>query len=153
MSAGSARRPRPDVSAGQIAFSRLDETHPARGEKLHVALRRRGLVHMDIHRGRHRDRRRAGERSRREQVIGDARGHLRQNIRRAGRDEEQVALLGKRHVMNRVARTVAERVDGDRFVRQARNVVGPTNSQAFFVMTTFTRTPAFCKPRRISQDL
>ena len=35
----------------------------------------------------------------------------------------------------------------------ARNVVGPTNSVACSVMTTFTRTPAFCRPRTISHDL
>ena len=35
----------------------------------------------------------------------------------------------------------------------ARNVVGPTNSAACSVMTTFALTPAFCRRRTISQDL
>ena len=35
----------------------------------------------------------------------------------------------------------------------ARKVAGPTNSVACSVMTTFTRTPAFCRPRTIRQDL
>ena len=36
---------------------------------------------------------------------------------------------------------------------RARKVVGPTNSVACSVMTTFTRTPAFWSARTISQDL
>ena len=35
----------------------------------------------------------------------------------------------------------------------ARKVVGPTNSQACSVMTTFTRAPAFCNPRTTSHAL
>ena len=63
-----------------------------------------------MHIGRRRDGQRRGRRQGRsgQQIIGNAAGHLRHHVGRAGSDEEHVALLGQRNVVDGVARIVEQ---------------------------------------------
>ena len=88
----------PDVSAGEKARLGHDEADSARAERRHVCLGGGVRPHVDVHGGSHEDGGMRGEERGREAVVGDARGHLRHDVRRRGHDEDEVGPVGEEDV-------------------------------------------------------
>ena len=72
---------------------------------------------MNVHGRRDDQRRRARERGRGQQIVGDPVGDLRHDICRAGSDQEQIGLLGQRDMVDRIG-GIVEQSDRDRLVRE-----------------------------------
>ena len=63
---------------------------------------------MNVHGRRDDQRRRARERGRGQQIVGDPVGDLRHDICRAGSDQEQIGLLGQRDMVDRIGGIVEQ---------------------------------------------
>ena len=72
---------------------------------------------MNVHGRRDDQRRRARERGRGQQIVGDPVGDLRRDVSRAGSDQEQIGLLGQRDMVDRVG-GIVEQADRNRLVRE-----------------------------------
>ena len=107
--------PHAELALGRLALVGADQHDAARAQRLGVRPRRRVRPHARVHR--RRDERRAAVRERRlgEDVVGEPVRELRERVRRARRDEQQV---GARQVQidvvgRRPARERAEGLRGD----------------------------------------
>ena len=81
----------------------------------HVGLRRRRLPHAIVHSRRDHNGSRRGEQRGGNEVVGDAVGHLGDDVGRCGRHDHQVGLLSERNVMDGIGRIV-EQSHRDRFI-------------------------------------
>ena len=88
---------------GQPPLAGVDDPGAAPAQRLQVLARRRMLVHVVVHgRGDH-ERRSAGERGAREQVVGESVRELGDRVRRRGSHAEHVAAANQLEVRDRVA--------------------------------------------------
>ena len=84
------------LALGRLALVGPDELDAARRQRLDVRARRRVRPHARVHRGRDEHGPAVGERRLGEHVVGEPVGELRERVRRARRDDEQV---GARQVL------------------------------------------------------
>ena len=78
----------------------------ALAQRGHVGLRRRRLPHAVVHSGCDHDESRRRKQRGGDEVIGDAVGHLGDDIGRRGRHDHQIGLLRKRDMVDGVRRVV-----------------------------------------------
>ena len=81
---------RAEFVAGHRALVRTHDVNAARGQQGHVRHGRRMLPHPHVHRGRHQHRLVGGQQQRRGKIAREARGHLRQDVRRGRRHHDEV---------------------------------------------------------------
>ena len=87
---GLGHPPDPPLALGRLALVGPDELDAARDERLGVRAGGGVRPHARVHRGRDEHRPAVSERRLGEQVVGDPVRELRERVRRAGRDDEQV---------------------------------------------------------------
>ena len=90
ISSGSAMRPTPHSPSAVSPSSGPTSSTPRATQRLDVRARRRVRPHARVHRRRDEHRAAMGERRLGQQVVGEPVGELRERVRRAGRDDEQV---------------------------------------------------------------
>ena len=112
MSSGSARRPRPSSPAASGPDDRTDEHGASLGERRDVRGRRGMLPHAGVHRGRQDQRAGRLEQGRREQVVGDPRGELRDDVGRRGSDDGDVDVVRQMDVHDLAGVVPERRLDG-----------------------------------------
>ncbi len=81
------------VAVREGTVRRSDETDAARLERRDVGPRRLGVPHAGVHRGREHDGAVVFEQGRGQQVVGRAVRELRQDVRRARRDDDEVGVV------------------------------------------------------------
>ena len=84
----------------RVACAGLDDLHAALPQNLQIRLRGRMIPHVDVHGGRHDNRRGGREIERGQEVAGDALREVSQNVGRGGRDHERVDGLRDRDVLD-----------------------------------------------------
>ena len=99
---GLAHAARVNVATGKVAAAGSHHMHAAVAQRGHVGLRRRRLPHAVVHSGCDHDgswrcQQRGGD-----EVVGDAVGHLGDDIGRRGRHDHQIGLLRQRNVVDGV---------------------------------------------------
>ena len=111
MSSGSDMRPAAGLALGELALLRADQLDASLGERPGVRLRRSVRPHAVVHRRRDEHRPAVRERRLGEDVVGDPLRELRERVRRARRDDEEVGavevwiqILGRRPPRKRVER-------------------------------------------------
>ena len=87
-------------AARQVALARLDEPHAARGERVEILPDRLVREHLRVHRRRDEHRRPRGGIQRRQEIVGDPVRELADDIRRGGRDEQQIDCRRERDVLD-----------------------------------------------------
>ena len=103
---GLAHAARVHVAAGKVAAAGPHHVDAAVAQRGHIGLRRRRLPHAIVHGRRDHDRSRRCQQRGGNKVIGDAVGHLGDDIGRRGRHDHQIGLLCQRNVVDGVRRVV-----------------------------------------------
>ena len=103
---GLAHASRVHVAAGKVAAAGSHNMDTALAQRGHVGLRRRRLPHAVVHSGCDHDGSRRRKQRGGNKVIGDAVGHLGDDIGRRGRHDHQIGLLRKRDMVDGVRRVV-----------------------------------------------
>ena len=103
---GLAHAPRVHVAAGKVAAAGSHHMDTVLAQRGHVGLRCRRLPHAVVHSGCDHDGSRRCQQRGGDEVIGDAVGHLGDNIGRRGRHDHQIGLLRQRNVVDGVGRIV-----------------------------------------------
>ena len=120
---GLAHASRVYVAAGKVAAAGPHHMDTAVAQRGHVGLRRRRLPHAVVHSGCDHDGSRRCQQRGGDEVVGDAVGHLGDDIGRRGRHDHQIGLLRQRNVVDGVGGVVeqahgnglvGERTEGER---------------------------------------
>ncbi len=90
----------PDPAAGEIALSRLDEPHAARGQRLQIPLHRLVRQHVDVHRRRDEHGRLRRQIQRRQKVVGNPVGELADHVGGTRCHQQQRDAVGDRNVLD-----------------------------------------------------
>ena len=111
ISPGSAIRPTPHSPSAVSPSSGPTSSMPRARERLGVRARRRVRPHARVHRGREEHRAAVGQRGLDEDVVGEPVGELRERVRRARSDDEQVG-PGQVRIRVVAGRPAGERGEG-----------------------------------------
>ena len=103
---GFAHAARVHVAAGKVATAGSHHVDAALAQRGHIGLRGRRLPHAIVHGRRDNDGPRCRKQRCGDEVIGDAVGHLGDDIGRRGRHDHQVGLLRQRDMVDGVRRVV-----------------------------------------------
>ena len=147
-------RPEPGFAAlGHFARVRADDVHAVRGELREIALRRLGRPHPRIHGRRDQDRLIGREQHGGGEIVGVAAGHFRHEIRRCGRDDNEIGVAGQADMADvelalrieqiRIGALAAQRAGGERRDEVLRGAVRMQRTWA----------PRSCRRRIRSSDL
>jgi hypothetical protein len=118
---GFGQPARAQVTAREPPGLRVDDVDAAPPQRREILLDRGVLPHLGVHRGRDQHRRARREERRGQQVVGDAGGVLAEQLRRRGRDDDQVGRLTEARVrdgLGRVEQRGAGRLRRERGERQ-----------------------------------
>ncbi len=112
---GLAHAARVHVTAGKVAAAGSHHMDTALAQRGHVGLCRRRLPHAVVHSGCDHDGSRRRKQRGGDKVVGDAVGHLGDDIGGRGRYDHQIGLLRERNMVDGVGRVV-EQAHGDGLV-------------------------------------
>ena len=123
---GLEHPPHAAFAVGVVAFRRPQDADAVGAEALDVALRRRVLPHLDVHRRRDHEGAATREAKRREQVVAESVRDFREEIGRRGRDHDDVPVARELDVAHavghaRVPHVRMHRLSGERLQRRRRN--------------------------------
>ena len=102
---------RADILAGQHPDCRVDDAKAVAAQRFQVVLGDGVFVHVGVHRGGHQLFAAAGQHGGGEHVVGDAVGHLGDDVGRGRSDHHKVGTLGERHMLDVVLEVAVEGVD------------------------------------------
>ncbi len=113
-------------AVGVVAFRRAEYADAVGAQALHVALRRRVLPHLHVHRRRDHEGAAARKAKRREQVVAESVRDLGEEIGRCGRDHDDVPVARELDVAHavghaRVPHVRVHRLAGERLQRRRRD--------------------------------
>ena len=99
---------RTDIAAGEVSRLRVDDDGATPAEDSEVLLSRRMGQHPGVHRGRDDDRLPVGEGVRRESLVADPTGHLREDVGRRGGHGENLAPARQLDVVHGTGRRIPQ---------------------------------------------
>ena len=106
--------PLPFGPAGQFAVPRLQNGMAAGNQAGQILLHNGICIHLVVHRRTDEDGRGRGQQDRGQQIVGDARGHLADDVGRRRGNDDQFGEFGKGDVVDLEAPGHPEQVRGDR---------------------------------------
>ncbi len=120
---GLEHPPHTTLAVGMVAFSRAEDAHAVGAQALDVALRRRVLPHLHVHRRRDHERAAARKAKRRKQVVAESVRDFGEEIGRCRRDHDDVPVARELDVAHavghaRVPHIGVHRLAGERLKRR-----------------------------------